>query len=162
MFCHNCGNKLPDGSKFCDNCGTKLGNAGAAPVEPQPQVRVNPFAEPGESVNAYGEVQYSSCDSNVAALLSFLFGALGLHDFYCGKTSNGIIKLVLTITGIATIVSVIWNLIDLYSIGDGSYMDGSGNYLAPAPWAKVIVILGIVLSIGMMIGVVALLMSVLG
>ena len=31
-FCVNCGNQLPDGSKFCGNCGSPQGAAPAAPV----------------------------------------------------------------------------------------------------------------------------------
>ena len=33
MFCSNCGNNLPDDSKFCDGCGTKL-QQDIAPVYP--------------------------------------------------------------------------------------------------------------------------------
>lgn len=33
MFCSNCGNNLPDDSKFCDSCGTKL-EQDIAPVYP--------------------------------------------------------------------------------------------------------------------------------
>lgn len=34
-FCHNCGQKLPDGAKFCTECGTAIAVPAAAPV-PQP------------------------------------------------------------------------------------------------------------------------------
>lgn len=37
MFCTNCGQKLPDNSRFCTNCGAQLGSAPAAaePVKPE-------------------------------------------------------------------------------------------------------------------------------
>jgi hypothetical protein len=118
-------------------------------VNPTATVKVNPFAEPGQTINYLGQVEYSPCNPHVAGILSFLFGVIGLHDFYCGNVSSGVIKLILSITGIATIVSMVWNLMDLYSIGDGSYVDGDGLSLEPAPWAKVIVILELLLMVGL-------------
>ena len=32
-FCMNCGNQLPDGSRFCGNCGAQQGAATAAPIQ---------------------------------------------------------------------------------------------------------------------------------
>lgn len=31
MFCSNCGNQIPDGSKFCNRCGASVGSAPEAP-----------------------------------------------------------------------------------------------------------------------------------
>ena len=54
MFCRNCGNQLPDGSRFCSRCGADLGKRAAAPgvnfgqrqnvkIQPPPQgVRMTP------------------------------------------------------------------------------------------------------------------------
>ena len=36
MFCENCGNQIPDGSKFCGGCGAKVEPAQAAPQRPVP------------------------------------------------------------------------------------------------------------------------------
>ena len=41
MFCPNCGEKIPDGSKYCEFCGTKLYNA---PNAPKAEVREEPDA----------------------------------------------------------------------------------------------------------------------
>lgn len=148
MFCHNCGNQIADGSKFCYKCGAaqQASNVSAlAQTAPSSNpLAANPFADPIAS-------SLSLRDSNSAALLSLFLGTLGFHDFYCGNTQYGVIKLILTITGIGFIFSVIWNIIDLYNIGDGSYMDGDGRYLKEAPWARFIVILQILLSIGFVI-----------
>lgn len=51
MFCTNCGNNMPDGSKFCTNCGTAVA---AVPAQPEPVVNAQfqpeavaePTAEP--------------------------------------------------------------------------------------------------------------------
>lgn len=32
MFCSNCGNQLPDNTKFCSNCGTAVGSSAAPPT----------------------------------------------------------------------------------------------------------------------------------
>lgn len=54
MFCTNCGNNMPDGSKFCTNCGTAVASA---PVQHetvvdaqfQPEAVAEPIAQPVES-----------------------------------------------------------------------------------------------------------------
>lgn len=33
MFCNNCGNQLPEGTKFCNNCGASQAEAPAAPAD---------------------------------------------------------------------------------------------------------------------------------
>ena len=43
-FCMNCGNQLPDGSRFCGNCGAQQGAATAAPMQ-QP---VQPVLAPNQ------------------------------------------------------------------------------------------------------------------
>ena len=45
-------------------------------------------------------------------ILAFFLGTLGVHNFYLGYTTEGIIQLVLTLTFIGLIVSGIWALID--------------------------------------------------
>ena len=48
----------------------------------------------------------------VAVILAFFLGTLGVHNFYLGYTTKGIIQLVLTLTFIGLIVSGIWAFID--------------------------------------------------
>ena len=38
MFCTNCGQQLPDGSRFCTSCGAQLGSAApnAGPINSEP------------------------------------------------------------------------------------------------------------------------------
>lgn len=74
--------------------------------------------------------------ANLVAILSIIMGTLGVHDFFCGNKRNGIIKLVCTIIGITAFISVIWNIIDLYKIGNGTYSTQNGIKLAPCPWCK--------------------------
>ena len=44
-FCVNCGNQLPDGSKFCGNCGSPQGAAPAAPTYQQPAYQQAPMQQ---------------------------------------------------------------------------------------------------------------------
>jgi TM2 domain-containing membrane protein YozV len=48
----------------------------------------------------------------VAAALAFLFGVLGVHRFYLGRTGSGILMLVLSLTVVGLIVTGLWALID--------------------------------------------------
>ncbi len=48
MFCTNCGNQLPDGSRFCIHCGSLVGDA---PSNPAPAVQEPVQAAPQEPVS---------------------------------------------------------------------------------------------------------------
>jgi TM2 domain-containing membrane protein YozV/type II secretory pathway pseudopilin PulG len=154
MFCSNCGKQQPDGAKFCASCGTKFeGTPGVAPqVAPQVVVTANPVVTPANNPGYAGVGAESPIDSNVAGLLALFLGSLGIHDFYCGKTSRGVIKLILSLTCIFSIVSCIWTIIDLYGIGKGTYVDGNGLPLKPAPWAKWIIIVPLIGMLVLVLG----------
>jgi TM2 domain-containing membrane protein YozV len=49
----------------------------------------------------------------IAAILAFLFGTLGVHRFYLGRTGSGIAMLALSCTVIGLLVSVPWAFIDM-------------------------------------------------
>lgn len=63
----------------------------------------------------------------VALLLAFFLGPLGIHNFYLGYTTKGIIQLVLTLTFIGIIVSGIWAFIDFIML-----IMRSGDYATDA------------------------------
>ncbi len=79
-------------------------------------------------------------NTSLVAVLSIVLGSMGVHDFLCGNTRNGAIKLICTFLGVTAFISIVWNLIDLYRIGCGTYPTKNGMKLAPCPWCKKIVL----------------------
>ena len=71
-----------------------------------------------------------------AALLAFFLGSLGIHRFYVGKVGTGIVILLLSIIGYATltftvgafvlVVVGLWVLIDFIMILMGKFKDKHG------------------------------------
>ena len=71
------------------------------------------YGQPAYGQQAYGQpVVGAPKQWIVAVLLAFFLGTLGIHNFYLGYTTKGIIQLVLTLTFIGLIVSGIWAFID--------------------------------------------------
>lgn len=71
------------------------------------------YGQPAYGQPAYGQpVVGAPKQWIVAVLLAFFLGTLGIHNFYLGYTTKGIIQLVLTLTFIGLIVSGIWAFID--------------------------------------------------
>ena len=64
-----------------------------------------------------------------ALLLCLFFGILGLHRFYTGYGRIGRVFLFCGFTGVGTIVSGLWALIDLARISAGIYTTPNGRPL---------------------------------
>lgn len=76
-FCPKCGTQVEDTQTFCPGCGAQL-NGAANTVSNGP---VNPEAK----------------SKMAAGLLGLFLGAWGVHNFYLGNTSRGVIQIVVTI-----------------------------------------------------------------
>ena len=91
------------------------------------------YGQPAYGQQAYGQpVVGAPKQWIVAVLLAFFLGTLGIHNFYLGYTTKGIIQLVLTITVIGIFVSGPWALIDFIMLlmRSGSYAtDAQGQPL---------------------------------
>jgi len=95
MFCNKCGKEVNDEAVVCVGCGCSL-------------------------------KQSSELKDNkglVALLLCFFLGCLGIHRFYTGHTTIGVVQL-LTLGGCG-----IWALIDFIMILIGNFQDAEGNTL---------------------------------
>lgn len=126
MYCRTCGKEIDDNAYVCVNCGCKplTGKSycpycGTATNENQVMCL---FC--GRSLE--NTQQCGSKNMYVAAVLAFLLGVIGIHDFYLGYTAKGVVKIVFTITGIFSFVSVIWSLVDLILILTGKLKDSKG------------------------------------
>ena len=91
------------------------------------------YGQPAYGQQAYGQpVVGAPKQWIVAVILAFFLGTLGIHNFYLGYTTKGIIQLVLTITVIGIFVSGPWALIDFIMLimRSGSYAtDAQGQPL---------------------------------
>ena len=91
------------------------------------------YGQPGYAQPAYGQpVVGAPKQWIVAVLLAFFLGALGIHNFYLGYTTKGIIQLILTITVIGAPIAAIWAFIEFIMIiaRAGSYAyDAQGQPL---------------------------------
>lgn len=129
MYCSNCGNQLNDNAvvcvkcgadprannQYCSNCGTQITNPAAiicttCGVQLRTQARANPIS---------GDQK----DWLTTLLLCIFLGGFGVHRFYTGHTTIGVLQLV-TGGGCG-----IWALIDLIGIITGSFKDAQGNPL---------------------------------
>ena len=95
-FCQKCGTELEESQAFCPKCGTKH--------DPQAASRgpVNPEAK----------------SKMAAGLLGLFLGYIGIHNFYLGNTSRGVIQIVVTLVTCG--FGGIWGLIEGIMILAGS------------------------------------------
>ena len=89
---------------------------------------------PGEGMPpGYGVPPGYGGKSRVAAgVLALLLGTFGIHNFYLGYTTKGIIQLVISLTVVGLIVTGIWAFIDFIMLimRSGSYAcDAQGQPL---------------------------------
>ena len=119
----------PDAPSFPQASTPGYDQANAAPGAQQPV-----YGQPAYGQPAFGQGAYTTPPKQwiVAVLLAFFLGTLGVHNFYLGYTTKGIIQLVLTLTFIGLIVSGIWAFIDFIMLlmRSGSYAyDAQGQPL---------------------------------
>lgn len=110
------------------------GAPGAQPSSEQSAYGSAGFGQPAYGQPAYGQQAYANPPKQwfLALVLAFFLGAFGVHNFYLGYTTRGIIQLVLTFTFFGAIISCVWALIEFIMIimRSGAYgCDASGQPL---------------------------------
>lgn len=136
MFCRNCGAQTDEGAQFCIRCGASMQPEGEAappppsdmpPPPPPPFGATAPPPPPGATPWNGGAAPTGAQPKQkiVAALLGILLGWLGIHRFYLGYNTIGIVQLVLGLLGIftcgiTTFAAWVWGIIDGVMILTGS------------------------------------------
>ena len=110
------------------------GAPGAQPSSEQSAYGSAGFGQPAYGQPAYGQQAYANPPKQwiIALLLAFFVGPLGIHNFYLGYTSRGLIQLILSVIIIGLPITAIWALIEFIMIlmRSGSYgCDASGQPL---------------------------------
>ena len=133
MFCEKCGNQIPEGAIACPTCGNPI-------AQPQPQVQAEPQPQyqqpqyeqaPPQYQQAQPQYQQPSQQKSklAAGLLAIFVGTLGIHNFYLGFTTKGLIQLLVSLLtfGIGAPAIAIWALIEGIF-----YLTGHEGYTADA------------------------------
>lgn len=94
-FCQNCGTQIEDSQTFCPGCGAQQ-TAGASNAAANPEAK----------------------SKMAAGLLGIFLGSIGIHNFYLGNTSRGVIQIVVTLVTCG--FGGIWGLIEGIMILAGS------------------------------------------
>lgn len=137
MYCKNCGNALNVGENVCTNCGTPVGygtnycaNCGTQAAQGAAVCIAcgQPFVS-NVRANPYGNPVNSGLKSKMAAgLLGIFLGGWGVHNFYLGYTTKGIIQIVLTLCSCG--IGSLWGFIEGILILCGNIStDADGNPL---------------------------------
>ena len=103
MYCKNCGNQIDDKAVVCIHCGVATGtgtaycpNCGAAAAPGAVACIKCGCALTMQNVNTANP--YAANKSKiVAGILGILLGSLGIHNFYLGNNSRGVLQIVLTV-----------------------------------------------------------------
>lgn len=86
MFCRKCGVQIEDNVKECPVCGEAVSC---------------------EASSCCAAPTYCGRSKSTMAILAFLFGSLGVHNFLMGEVKKGLMKILLSFVGISYIFAVI-------------------------------------------------------
>lgn len=129
MYCRNCGQQYAtDEAVMCVKCGVQKGTGNnfcpqcGQPTPPNSVVCLNC----GVSLQNYGLQPQKS--KMAAGLLGIFLGGWGIHNFYLGNTTRGIIQIIVTIVTCG--IGAIWGLVEGIMILTGAInTDAKGNPL---------------------------------
>ena len=129
MYCRNCGQQYAtDEAVMCVKCGVQKGTGNnfcpqcGQPTPPNSVVCLNC----GVSLQNYGMQPQKS--KMAAGLLGICLGGWGIHNFYLGNTTRGIIQIIVTIVTCG--IGAIWGLVEGIMILTGAInTDAKGNPL---------------------------------
>jgi TM2 domain-containing membrane protein YozV len=98
IYCYSCGSAIKRDAVICPYCGAKQRGFRSYDPDASPKSRL------------------------IAFILCTFVGVFGIHRFYLGRTTSGVLQLLF---GWATLF--IWNLVDWVLILIGSFKDADGK-----------------------------------
>ena len=107
MFCKFCGAEIDDDCVVCPACGKQVG-----------VLKSEASGNAGNSSNGGTGTVVEGKNKLVAGILGILVGGIGIHDFYLGYTTAGILSILFCWTGIPAIIGLIQGIIILTETGD--------------------------------------------
>lgn len=127
MYCRNCGKEINPNADYCVSCGVSKGKGKSycqscgQPTSQEADVCVNCGALLGGVKSGKSKI--------AAGLLGIFVGGLGVHRFYLGYTTLGVIQIIVTILTCGA--GSIWGLIEGILILAGTCIttDADGNQL---------------------------------
>ena len=125
--CPQCGCQVNDGASYCPGCGSYQ-FAGPDP-KAQTQTVVQPqivYVQQQQPQMNNGRHRLHDRSKVTAALLAFFLGGLGIHKFYLGQTSMGVLYLLFCWTWIPSIIAFVEFIIYL-TMSDNDF-DEKYNY----------------------------------
>jgi len=138
-FCYQCGAQADPNTAACSRCGVALYSApGAAPGVYPGAVPPAGYPPPAPFPGGYPGVPLNPLKSKlVAGLLGIFVGGFGVHRFYLGYNTIGIVQILVTVVGgivtcgLGWIAGAIWGLVEGILILTGSInRDAQGRPLA--------------------------------
>lgn len=125
MYCRNCGNEVSEKAIMCVACGTPplAGDKYCYNCKAETTPNATICMKCGVGLKGQSATDGEGKDWLTTLLLCFFLGGFGVHRFYTGHTTIGVIQL-LTLGGCG-----IWTLIDFIFILVDNYKDAKGNKL---------------------------------
>ena len=132
--CTNCNTNIHDEAVVCTACGVPVGKVYNNCEYCGSTIQHGAFicTSCGKPIKGGNTASGNQKSKLAAGLLGILVGSLGIHNFYLGYTTKGIIQILLTILscGMLSIVSGIWGLVEgVLILTDENYRDADGNLL---------------------------------
>ena len=136
VYCRHCGKELNENADYCTSCGvsTNKGNAYCSFCGAETNEAADVCVKCGAKLKKLNGEPKSKI---VAGLLGVFLGAFGIHRFYLGYTTIGVVQLILSVLlgfftcGVTTVIVGLCGFIEGILIICGTVIttDSDGNLL---------------------------------
>ena len=122
MFCRYCGVQVDEDCQVCPSCHNVLPKMRTAEGAKEKQSNTSQQQKAANDKSYLG-----GQDKITMAIICFLVGSLGVHNFMMGETNKGIFRLLLTLLLFGT--GWIFALIDFVKILSGEYVVDTKGFI---------------------------------